>query len=282
MIENPIRLIVSDIDGTLVRHDKTLPDANVAAIARARALGIKVSLISARPPSGMAWIARRLGLDGPLAAFNGATIFVADGPANDPGNGAANTTIIEAHHLDRDIAMQALALIERPGVSPWLFADGQWHARDRLSPRVAREIQSAGLEPRIGGEWAALLGRTDKIVGVCEDPDLLVGVERELIAALGEDASIARSQPYFLDVLDPAGNKGRGIARLAVDYGVSLAEVAALGDQNNDLPMFRVAGLSVAMAQGPDNVRAAAMHVAASNDDNGVADAIERFVLADR
>ena len=81
-------------------------------------------------------------------------------------------------------------------------------------------------------------------------------------------------------ILAPSGNKGTGISRIADLCDVPLGETAALGDQNNDLAAFAVAGLSVAMAQAPDNVRAAADHIATSNEDGGVADAIDRFVLA--
>lgn len=263
-----IRLIVSDIDGTMVRHDKSLPDQNVAAIARARASGIAVSLISARPPSGMMWIAKALGITAPMGVFNGSTIFGPDG------------ALLSAEHLTRDTAVEAVALIDAPGVTPWLFADGRWHARDTASPHHAREVQSAGVEPVVGGDWTALLDRADKIVGVCDVPETLAKIEGRAKVALAGRATVARSQPYYLDILAPSGNKGSGIARIADLCGVSLADTAALGDQNNDLAMFAIAGLSVAMGQAPDNVKAAADHVAISNENGGVADAIDRFVLA--
>lgn len=263
-----IRLLVSDIDGTMVRHDKSLPDANVAAVKRAVSAGIAVGLISARPPSGMMWIAEALGLSGPHGAFNGATLFTSDG------------TILATDHLPRDAAAEALALIDAPGVSPWLFADGQWHARDLVTPHIGREIQSAGVEPVVDGDWTKLLDRTDKVVAVCDNPDQLAALEARTKAALDGRATVARSQTYYLDILSLGGNKGAGVRALAARAGVALAQVAVLGDQNNDLAMFAIAGLSVAMAQAPDNVRAAASHVAlATNDKAGVAEAIDRFVL---
>lgn len=262
-----IRLIVSDIDGTMVRHDKSLPDENVAAVARATAAGLAVTSISARPPSGMLWIAEALGIEGAMGAFNGATIFGADG------------VVLSAERMTPAAAAEALRLIDRPGVSPWLFANGEWHARDATNPHTAREVQSAGVAPVIGGDWDALLTQADKIVGVCDEADLLAAVEVEAKAALGDCATVARSQPYYLDFLSPGGNKGAGVAKLAALNGVALVEVAALGDQQNDLAMFAVAGLSVAMGQAPANVIAAATHVAATQDEAGVADAIDRFVL---
>lgn len=262
-----IRLLVSDIDGTLVRHDKSLSDAVADGIARARRAGLAVSLISARPPSGMRWIAERLGLAGPFGAFNGGTIFMADG------------TILAADRLPLEAAVHAIALIDVPGVTPWLFADSKWYARTTENPHVPNERKAAGVEPVLVADFSALTARADKIVGVSDDHALLARLGGEVAASLGSAATVARSQPYYLDVTAAGGNKGVGVTALAAAYGVPLAETAVLGDQSNDLPMFAVAGLSVAMGQAPDAVRAAAAAVSRPNEEDGVADAIDRFVI---
>jgi Cof subfamily protein (haloacid dehalogenase superfamily) len=262
-----IRLLISDIDGTLVRNDKSLSDAVVAAVRRVVDAGVPVTLISARPPSGIEWIAEKLGIHGPLGAFNGGTLFKADG------------TIKAAERLGERVAQAALDLLDRPEITRWLFADGRWYAEATDNPHNDREIQSANQQPTLGAEWAPLLPHADKIVGVCDDHDLLAALEQQVADALGAEATVARSQPYYLDITAPHANKGEGIERLAAAYGVPLEEVAVLGDQRNDLPMFARAGLSVAMGQAPEDVRAAATHVARSNEEDGVADAIERFLL---
>lgn len=262
-----IRLLISDIDGTLVRHDKTLSDGVVAAIGRARQAGLAVSLISARPPSGMLWIAERLQLTGPIGAFNGATIVQPDG------------RIVSAEHLNPAVAARVLTLIDQPDVTPWLFADGTWYAQTTDNRYVPRERLAAHVEPVKRSDFASLVARADKIVAVSDDHDALATLETKVADAVGLDANVVRSQPYYLDVTSPNGNKGAGVTTLARHYGVSLDEVAVLGDQNNDLAMFKVAGFSVAMGQAPDNVRAAASEVAVSNEEDGVADAIDRFIL---
>lgn len=262
-----IRLLISDIDGTLVRHDKTLSHAVVAAVGRARAAGLAVSLVSARPPSGMLWIAEKLQLTGPIGAFNGATIVRPDGQ------------IVSAEHLDPAVAARVLTLIDQPGVTPWLFADGTWYAQTTENRYVPPERLAANVEPVIRSDFASLIARADKIVAVSEDHDALATLEATVAAEVRACANVVRSQPYYLDVTSPNGNKGAGVTALAGDYGVSLDEVAVLGDQNNDLAMFKVAGFSVAMGQAPDNVRAAASEVAGSNEDDGVADAIDRFII---
>lgn len=262
-----IRLLVSDIDGTLVRSDKTLSDGVVAASRRVLDAGIAMSLISARPPSGMIWIAERLGLTGAMGAFNGATLFRADG------------TIVSADRLEPRLVAQALAILDQPGITPWLFADGKWYAQIIGNPHVPHEIRAAGIDPVIRKDFSSLIDRVDKLVGVSDDHDALAAIEATMKGRFGHDATIARSQPYYLDMTAPRGNKGDGVRAIAQAHGVTLDETAVLGDQNNDLSMFAIAGLSVAMGQAPENVRRAAAHVARSNDDDGVADAIDRFVL---
>lgn len=264
----PVRLVVSDIDGTLVRQDKTLSDGNVAAVARLQAAGVAMSLISARPASGVLWIAERLGLTGQVGAFNGGTIVQPDG------------TVVEKHQLDRATAEQALTLVRRPGVILWIFSEDVWHISAADAVHTPREVKSANQQPTpMGDDVGRLLDSADKIVAVWDDHDALARLEAEVAGALGARATVGRSQAYYLDITAPQANKGDGVAALARAAGVDLAQVAVLGDQRNDLPMFARAGLSVAMAQGPEEVRAAADFVSTSNDEDGVAVAIDRYLL---
>ena len=263
----PIRLVVCDIDGTLARDDKTVSDGNVAAVRRLIDAGRQFTLISARPPSGMLWIAARLGLTGPFGAFNGGTILSRHGGP------------VETHRLPRALAEQALALIDQPRVIVWLFSDGIWHTRTMEEVHTPREIKSAGQQPTIIDDLAALLDTVDKLVAVSDDRDTLDALERQVEAAMGDAATVVRSQIYYLDITARRANKGDGIATLAGVMGVPLDRTAAFGDQHNDLAMFARAGLSVAMGQAPADVRAQADTVSRTNDADGVAYAIDTFIL---
>ena len=250
-----IRLLVSDIDGTLVRDDKSLPDANRDAIMGLAAAGVATTLISSRPPSGMLALAATLRLTGPMAAFNGGTLFEPDG------------TIRFAHRLEAADAAAMLRLLDRPGVALWVYADGAWFVGGLDNPHLARERLAAAIEPVIRTDFAGLDGRIDKIVGVSDNHELLGWLEERAKEMIGGRATIARSQLYYLDITHLLANKGDGIAVLAQAFGVELAQVAALGDMANDLPMFARAGLSVAMGQAPARVRAAANATATTNDE---------------
>ncbi len=261
-----IKLVVSDVDGTLVRSDKTLSQATVFAFGRLRAAGVQATLISARPPSGMLALAQALDIDGPLGAFNGGTIFRRDG------------SIESARHLAPATVATALHLLEQAGVDIWLFAHGLWYSRAIDNPRVPHERLAADIEPTLVENFTSL-DQVDKVVGVSEDFEALKTLEGLMRVAIGDGATIARSQSYFLDITAPTANKGDGISAITDAAGLSLSQVAAIGDMANDLPMFARAGLAIAMGQAPDKVRAAARFVTASNDDDGVALAIDRYIL---
>ena len=156
---------MSDIDGTLVRDDKSLPEANRDAILGLAAAGVTTTLISSRPPSGMLALAATLRLAGPMAAFNGGTLFDTDG------------MIRFAHRLEAADAAAMLRLLDRPGVTPWVYADGAWFVAGLDNPHLARERLAAAIEPVIRTDFAGLDGRIDKIVGVSDDHELLRRLE---------------------------------------------------------------------------------------------------------
>ncbi|MDT7531217.1 Cof-type HAD-IIB family hydrolase [Sphingopyxis sp. SE2] len=264
-----VRLVVSDVDGTLVDSHKQLAEATVAAVKRLTDAGIRFTIISARPPSGMYWIAEKLKLGGLMGAFNGGMLLRADG------------RIAAQQFVPADLARDLLALYEKYPVSRWLFADGEWLATDGHDNHVQREIKSANIQPARNADFSAKLGRVDKLVAVTDDHDLLCNIEQEALALGKGRATIVRSQVYYLDATAREANKGAGIERLAKAFGVSLNETVALGDQANDIAMFRRAGFSVVMGQAGNEVKKEADEVSTSNDNLGVAHAIDHFILKD-
>ena len=267
MSRPPIRLFVSDIDGTLVRRDKSLGAPVVAAARRLREAGVSFSLISARPVSGMTRIAAVLGVEGPMGAFNGGTIAEPDG------------RVITAARLSPDLARRALEALDHDWVTPWVFADGQWFATTLDNAHVPSERISADQEPELGADFSRGIDRVDKIVGVSDELDRLKALDAQVGRALGAGATVARSQAYYLDVTAPEANKGHGVTALAKAFGVPLEQTAVIGDGQNDVRMFEVAGLSIAMRNGAQDVQDAADETAAPNLEDGVADAIDRLVI---
>lgn len=267
MPDHPIRLLVCDIDGTLVRHDKSLPDENVAAVRDLVARGIPVSLISARPPAGVEGIAHRLGLKGLMGAFNGGTLFERGGRE------------VASYKVPHATAQGLLDLFTQPRVTTWMFAAGFWLTSDPENPHTPREVVSSGLQPSATRDFTPWLGKVEKLVAVCDDDPAMNRIEATARDMAGVTATVSRSQDYYLDATAPQANKGEGVSHIARLLGVPLESVAVIGDQANDLSMFRRAGLAIAMGQARPAVQDAAHEVAASNEDAGVADAIARFIL---
>ena len=262
-----LRLVISDVDGTLVDREKRLTEGTVAAVKRLVAAGLPFSLISARPYSGLGWIAKELALPSPVAAFNGGTIV--------DGNG----NIVERHVLAEAAVRSSFDIAKGSGATPWVFAGGVWHVASTDNPHVPHEVKSAGQQPTICADMEGLFGDVDKLTWVSDDEALLRDLTTKMRDAIGDGATIAQSQTYYLDLTHPKANKGEGVATLARIARVDLADVAVLGDQANDLPMFARAGLSIVMAQAPEAVRAKARYTSTSNDEDGVAHAIDTILL---
>ena len=264
---SPITLVVSDIDGTLVDKQKQLTPATTAAVARLEAAGVGFTVISARPISGILPIVETLGLDGPMAAFNGGILFRRDG------------TITEHHVIDEQVARGVMAIAADSPVDLWVFADDHWYASTDQGEHVAHERLASNQEPVVTDDFDALLARADKITFVSDDAPMLSQLADRCKAAHGGDATIVQSQVYYLDVTALAANKGDGLTALAAAFGQPLDAIAALGDQYNDVPMLERAGLSIAMGNAPDPVKSIAHAVTSGNDADGVAHAIDTIIL---
>ncbi len=263
----PIRLLISDVDGTLVTSGEGLTQATIDAAARLRAAGIRLALTSARPPQGLELFASSLGLDTPRGAFNGGTITAPDG------------TVLEARLLPEQAARDAVSFLEQNGVDVWLFVGSHWQVRNPDAHYVALETRTLQQPPTVVGSFDDLLGRCGKITGTTDNHDLLARLESELSARIGTAANVHRSQAYYLDVTHPDANKGFAATHIARLLGIDLRDVAVIGDQANDLAMFDVAGTAIAMGNAPADVQARAHHVTRPIRDDGWAWAVDHLLL---
>lgn len=265
--DGEIALLIADVDGTLVTPEKILTPDAVAAVRHLGKVGIDFSIISSRPPRGMAPIVEGLDIRLPFAAFNGGSLMASD------------STLIEAHRLAPVAARAMLSLLAMRGVDAWVYADGDWRLRDPEGPNVGLERLTLGFGPTRVDGFEDVIERIDKIVGVLDDHARLAQVETEARRLLGETAMIQRSQPYYLDVTHPMANKGAAVTALCQRIGVDLGRTAVIGDMFNDMAMFAKAGFSIAMGQAPAEVKHSADAITLSNTQDGFARAVERLVL---
>ncbi len=262
-----ISLLVSDIDGTLVTDDKRLTEAVAKAAAKLEPAGVHLSLVSSRPPMGFAALSRQMGLAAPIGAFNGGAILKPD------------LSVIETLSVTAADARIALDAFAEFGIDGWVFSFDTWFVTNPDGALVPKEKRTICHDPQVVPSFAPHLGAVGKLVGSSHDHAAVAACEEALGKRLGPDTTARRSQPYYLDVTPAKSDKGYAVTRIAAVLGVPIDEVAVIGDMANDLPMFDVAPHRIAMGNGIEALKNRASFVSESNEHDGWAVAIERYVL---
>ncbi len=263
-----IRLLLADVDGTLVTQEKVLTDEAVAATRELRDAGVAFAITSGRPPRGMQMLIEPLSIQCAVAGFNGGVFVNPD------------LSVVESHTLDPSAARQALDQILHQSLDAWVYTADEWLIRKQDAPHVAREAWTVRFEARVVPSFSdEILDRAVKIVGVSDDLERVADCERLAQDLLGDKASVARSQPYYLDITHPQANKGAVVATLSKRMGFAPEEIATIGDMPNDVQMFRKSGFSIAMGNADDAVKAKASAVTDSNEDEGFAKAVRKYIL---
>ncbi len=259
--------VISDVDGTLVTNEKVLTAPTQAAVAKLHANGIAFSIISSRPPRGLCMLFTPLGIKMPVGGFNGGVVATPD------------LAVLTEHLLPAKVVRCAVDMLDACGAQVWIFSGKDWLLRHLDGPYTGLEEHTVGFGPTVVDGFGRVLDTAAKIVGVSTDFELLAQCERELRNVFDDQATIARSQPYYLDITHPLANKGAALSEIAKLIAVPLAEVVAIGDGGNDVAMFERSGLSIAMGNASPEVQRAADFVTESNSEDGFAAAIERFRL---
>jgi len=264
----PVRLVIADVDGTLVTHEKVLTPRAVQAVFDLRAAGVQFAVTSGRPPKGMAMLIEPLKLDEPLAAFNGGVIVQPD-----------LKTVLRQNFLPLNVVKQVVQLILEHKLDVWVYTDLVWYVRDLKAPHVDREQWTVKFAPVVTKDLESLVDRVAKVVGVSDDLDAVQRCEKDVQQACGANASAARSQPYYLDVTHPKANKGEVVLAMSDLLKIPAEQIATIGDMPNDVLMFVKSGVSIAMGNASPEVQKAATYVTTSSEEEGFANAMERFIL---
>jgi Cof subfamily protein (haloacid dehalogenase superfamily) len=258
-----IVLVVSDVDGTLLTHDKRLTERSVDAVRRLHEADIGFTITSSRPTIGMRFLIEQLKITLPIGAFNGSAIV-------DP-----QMRPIEQHLIPLSAVERSLELLGEYGVDIWLFTADQWLTQNGDGEYVPKEKLAIKTDPTIVSDFTPYISNACKIVGSSPDPALLMRCEAAMKEALGTRATAVRSQSYYLDITPPGLTKGTFVQSTARRLGVATDAIATIGDMQNDLSMFAVSGLSFAMGNATDDVKSRATRVTASNEEDGFAQAMD-------
>jgi hypothetical protein len=265
-----IKLLLADVDGTLVTQEKLLTDRAIAAVHALDEAGIQFAVTSGRPPRGMAMLIEPLDLRLPIAAFNGGLIVDRE------------LQEIERHALPGGLVADVIALLESFGLDVWVYRGADWYVCDLEGPHVQHEAQTVQFAPTVLASFEGLADGVVKVVGVSDDFDAVARASDAAGERFGDEVSASRSQPYYVDVTHPRANKGAVVKWLSAHCGVPTEQIATIGDMPNDVLMFAHSGLSIAMGNADREVQRAARRVADSNEQDGFAKAVERWILGVR
>ena len=270
-----IKLILSDIDGTIL-DDKNVIDSGLKqAVSQLKKQAVPVVLASARSPEGMLPIAKKLDvLDNPIACYNGALV-VKDLQQK-------NYSTILSHELNVTEVEQIFAIIEEqyPDVSINLYSGSDWYvgkvdkwveieADITKQQPIVTDLNKLVSEHQVPIHKLLLIGNTE------ETQRLLQGLKDSQMP----ESSFYLSKPNYLEITNSQVSKEKALRELAKTYGLALEQTMTLGDNFNDVPMLKIAGLGVAMANAPQEVKNCANVVTETNNHNGVSKASEKYVL---
>jgi Cof subfamily protein (haloacid dehalogenase superfamily) len=262
-----ISLLVSDVDGTLVTRDKVLTERAGKAVQRLYEAGIKFAITSSRPPAGMKMFVEALKLSSPLGAYNGGMLVQPD------------MTIMSEKTLPRSVAEGIVKILTDHSLGIWVYVGNEWYVLSERGAHVEREEFVIQKAPVMVTGFDQIVGLPAKIVGVSDDYPLVERCEAAVQKRYSTQASASRSQPYYLDITNPQANKGVFVQTLMDLFGLDASTVATIGDGANDISMFKQSGISIAMGNGSEEVKQRATYVTETNEEEGFASAVEKFIL---
>lgn len=265
------RVLALDLDGTLTNSEKRVSEHTLRSLERAQQAGVTVLLVSGRPTPGVQWVADMIEMHkqkGYLLTYNGSEIF----------ESSTGRKVFESQ-VDKTHIPYIYSLAREHGVQMSMYHDGVLWCDDVDTKWIRIELELNHME---GHKTENLLEEfrwdTPKCM-ISGEPEILAQLEQILCKTVGEHLEIFRSEPYFLEVMPKGLNKARAIEILLGDLGYSREELIACGDGFNDVHMVEWAGLGVAMENACEQVKAVAKFITKSNDEDGVAYVIEKFML---
>ena len=254
-----VKIILSDIDGTFLKKDKTVPELHEKALKNILAQGIKFAFVSARMPEAIYPITDGINLQHTaVISYSGAMVLTAD------------EKILYDKKMPLDDTKNILAEMERwQDISVNYYTGRKWYVR-KIDKRVQREIDITQATAEIS-EFERLIAENilpNKILVMCEPPTC-----EEMETELGKEfpnLNVVRSAPYLLEIMDKSVSKATGIEVLLKHYNFSIDEAIAFGDNYNDTEMLQYIPQSVVMGNAPAEVQKLAKHITDTSEDAGI------------
>ncbi len=265
-----IQLLALDLDGTLMGEDRVIPERTRRAVRRAMDKGCLVTIATGRGFTPTAHFARELGLNAPLICYQGALI-------QDYRDG----TIVHTATIPLEVARDLIGFAEARRLEMQVYLeDGRAYA-GQASPNLEKIAKLAGLPVTGVRDLAGWLSQPPLKFMFVEREEAISDLVSDLQARFDGCLQVVRSWSRLVEVTGPNASKGEALACLAAHLGIAQPATMAMGDQDNDVSMIAWAGLGLAMGNASPAAKAAARVIAPPLEAEGVAWAIERYVLGD-
>ena len=264
------KMVVMDMDDTLLRDDHTISEGTKSAIEKAQKMGVKVVLASGRPTYAMKKYALELGLEkykSYLISFNGANIVE-----------CATENILFNQTLSKENAHKLYDISKKNNLFIHTYL-GDDIVTEENNEYTEIEKEITGMEIHIVDDFKAVVNRDVTKVLMLEEPEKLKKAADILSTELSDILSVTISKPFFLEFMDRGIDKAATLERLINMLGIKREEVIAVGDSYNDLSMIKFAGLGVSMSNGKPEVKEAADYITGSHMEDGIVHIFEKFIF---
>ena len=268
------KLLVLDVDGTLLNDAKEITKRTLSALLKIQQMGVRVVLASGRPSYGLMKVAKTLELGnygGFILSYNGCQII-----------NAQNGEILFERRINPEILPYLEKKARKNGFALFTYHDNLILTNNSDDEHVLDEAELNDLVVIEEEEFSTAIDFAPcKCMLVSDDEAALVALEEHWKKRLSGVLDVFRSEPFFLEVVPCSVDKANTLGALLEHLGVKREEVMAIGDGTCDVAMLQLAGMGVAMGQAPDSVKACADYITASNEEDGVAAAVEKMILAE-
>ncbi|CAG7839679.1 HAD family hydrolase [Clostridium novyi B str. ATCC 27606] len=272
------KLICLDMDGTLLNNNKKISDRTKEAIKKAHKKGVKIAISTGRIFTSAKYYAHILGISAPIIASNGAYIREKD-----------KNEIIYKSILSKEQCMDIINITKKYDFNFYLntcdtIISSKPYPKGYTYLEMSSELpedMKIKLEVNTDLEEGVLKKNGEIIKAICisNDSEILEKARQEILNL--KSLEVVSSLGDNFEIMNKGVSKGKGVQKLAEFYGLTSDEVICMGDGENDLSMIEYAGLGIAMGNAPDFIKEKANYITDTNDNDGVAKAIEKFVLLD-
>ena len=264
-----LKLIALDLDGTLTNDRKEITPRTMEMLMSMQKQGVRLALASARPAPGLYSTCDLLHMKeygGLLMSYNGGRIVDA----------ASGKTLYETS-MDMEETRQILRFLDTLPVNVILDDGVQFYVKDPNAYKIDYECWNNRMTCTKVDDLAAFLSFAPVKLLMSVQPEIILEIQEQIAAHLPASLIVVRTAPFYLEIIPAKINKGQGIRDICHVLGIDRSETAAFGDAENDIPMILEAGFGVAMGNAEEPVKAAADHVTGSNNEDGIADALEWY-----